>query len=104
MQLESTSNTKTTASVVFSFSNGEETWRMQRMINVYSYISSMYDSEEYFYLVTKMHDHEGELTVTVQEESDDLKDIITKLWELEAETDVKIVTAQPHAPSETQKH
>tara|TARA_R100001460_G_scaffold50460_1_gene88793 strand:+ start:296 stop:610 length:315 start_codon:yes stop_codon:yes gene_type:complete len=104
MQLESTSNTNTTASVIFSFSNGEETWRMQRMIKVYSYISSMYDSEEYFYLVTKMHDHEGELTVTVQEQSDDLEDIITKLWLLEGEPDVKIITAQPHVNSETQKH
>lgn len=93
MQIDETQNTTTTGVVTFSFSNAVETWRLQRMIKVYSYITSMYDSEEYFHLITRMHDHEGELTVTVSEKNRDLSDVISKLWELEGEIDVKIVTA-----------
>lgn len=93
MQIDEAQNTTTTGVVTFSFSNAVETWRLQRMIKVYSYITSMYDSEEYFHLITRMHDHEGELTVTVSEKNQDLSDVISKLWELEGEINVKIVTA-----------
>lgn len=91
MQIDETQNTTTTGVVTFSFSNAVETWRLQRMIKVYSYITSMYDSEEYFHLITRMHDHEGELTVTVSEENYDLFDAICKLWQLEGEIDAEMV-------------
>jgi hypothetical protein len=51
----------------------------------------MYDHEEYFHLITRMHDHKGELTVTVSAENCDLSDVVCKLWGLEGEIDVKIV-------------
>ena len=79
--------------VTFSFSNATETWRLQRLIKVYSYLASTYDNYEFFHHITRMHDHEGELTVTVSEKNQDLSDVISKLWELEGEIDVKIVTA-----------
>jgi hypothetical protein len=91
MQIDVAQNTTTTGVVTFSFSNAVETWRLQRLIKVYSYITSMYDHEEYFHLITRMHDHKGELTVTVSAENCDLSDVVCKLWGLEGEIDVKIV-------------
>ncbi len=79
MQIDKKQNTTTTGVVTFSFSNAVENWRLQRMIKVYSYITSMYDSEEYFHLITRMHDHEGELTVTVCVENRDRVYVFSKL-------------------------
>lgn len=91
MQIETNGNTTTTGVVTFSFSNPVETWRLQRLIKVYSYITSTYDNEEYFHVITRMHDHKGELTVTVSEENYDLFDTICKLWQLEGEIDAEMV-------------
>lgn len=91
MQINEGDNYNTIGVVTFSFSNPVETWRLQRLIKVYSYIASMYDGEEYFHVITRMHDHEGELTVTVSEENYDVIDTIGKLWSLEGEIDVTMV-------------
>lgn len=92
MQIQTNENSTTTTGVVtFSFSNAVETWRLQRLIKVYSYLASTYDNYEYFHHITRMHDHEGMLTVTVSEENYDLFDAICKLWEVEGEIDAEMV-------------
>lgn len=93
MQIDKAENNNTTGVVTFSFSNAVETWRLQRLIKVYSYITSTYDNYEFFHHITRMHDHEGYLTVTVSEENYDLFDAICKLWELEGEIDAEMVKA-----------
>ena len=79
-------NDRDTGEVIFSFSNEKETWRMVRMMKVYSFID-----EESRGLILKMHDHKGELTVTAKEVTQDLTYMVTQLWEVQGEPYSKVI-------------
>ena len=74
-------------SVIFSFSHEKETWRVARMMKVYSCIH-----ESCHWLISKMDDHEGELTVTIKKPNKDLADNIAKLWDIQGEVHVKVIS------------
>ena len=74
-------------SVIFSFSHEKETWRVERMMKVYSCIH-----ESYHWLISKMDDHEGELTVTIKKPNKALADNIAKLWDIQGEVHVEVIS------------
>tara|TARA_R110001592_G_scaffold19550_1_gene80035 strand:- start:800 stop:1051 length:252 start_codon:yes stop_codon:yes gene_type:complete len=74
-------------SVTFSSSHEKEIWRMERLIAVYSCVH-----EGHRWLISSMDDHKGELTVTIKRPSEDLEDSIVKLWHIQNEVHVKVIS------------
>ena len=73
--------------VTFSSSREKEIWRMERMITVYSCVH-----ESHRWLISSMDDHKGELTVTIKRPDEDLADSIVKLWHIQNEYEVEVIS------------
>lgn len=73
--------------VTFSFSNEREIERITRLINVYSCVHASYR-----WLISSMDDHKGELTVTIKRPDEGLADSIVKLWDMQGEPHVKVIS------------
>jgi len=73
--------------VTFSSSREKEIWRMERLITVYSCVH-----ESHRWLISSMDDHKGELTVTIKRPDEDLADSIVKLWHIQNEYEVEVIS------------
>lgn len=73
--------------VTFSFSHEKEIERMTRLMTVYSCVH-----ESHRWLISSMDDHKGELTVTIKRPDKDLADSIVKLWEIQGEYEVEVIS------------
>lgn len=73
--------------VTFSSSHEKEIWRMERLITVYSCVH-----ESHRWLISSMDDHKGELTVTIKRPDEDLADSIVKLWHIQNEYEVEVIS------------
>jgi len=73
--------------VTFSSSREKEIWRMERMITVYSCVH-----ESHRWLISSMDDNKGELTVTIKRPDEDLADSIVKLWHIQNEYEVEVIS------------
>jgi len=73
--------------VTFSSSHEKEIWRMERLITVYSCVH-----ESHRWLISSMDDNKGELTVTIKKPDEDLADSIVKLWDIQGEPHVEVIS------------
>ena len=73
--------------VTFSSSREKEIWRMERLITVYSCVH-----ESHRWLISSMDDNKGELTVTIKRPDEDLADSIVKLWHMQNEYEVEVIS------------
>jgi len=80
-------NNKGRGLVTFSSSHEKEIWRMERLINVYSCVH-----EGHRWLISSMDDNKGELTVTIKRPDEDLADSIVKLWHIQNEYEVEVIS------------
>ncbi len=80
-------NNKGRGLVTFSSSHEKEIWRMERLITVYSCVH-----ESHRWLISSMDDNKGELTVTIKRPDEDLADSIVKLWHIQNEYEVEVIS------------
>ena len=73
--------------VTFSSSHEKEIWRMERLITVYSCVH-----ESHRWLISSMDDNKGELTVNIKKPDEDLADSIVKLWHIQNEYEVEVIS------------
>ena len=73
--------------VTFSSSREKEIWRMERLITVYSCVH-----ESHRWLISSMDGNKGELTVTIKKPDEDLADSIVKLWHIQGEPHVEVIS------------